>query len=225
MLRKKKNKDIDDVIDKPLEASAESVENVDNVEGAESAESAENAEPPLIECDGLVKLYKTDEVEVFALQGLDLVINKGELMAVIGKSGSGKSTLLNIIGALEHPSAGRILIKGKDISKMSEDELVELRRHTIGFVWQRASQNLFPYMTARENIEAQLYFEKSTAAGRRRIPIRTRCPVVSSRELRSRFRWLRIRRYFLRMSRREPLIRKPPTGYRLCSDVSTRREA
>ncbi len=151
------------------EVSNEAVDEItdETVDEADSSaeETAENA--PLIECDGLVKLYKTDEVEVFALQGLDLVIEKGELMAVIGKSGSGKSTLLNIIGALEHPSAGRILIKGKDISKMSEKELVELRRHTIGFVWQRASQNLFPYMTARENIEAQLYFEKSTAAERR----------------------------------------------------------
>lgn len=165
----KKNNN-NEVIDKPLEDSLEVGEEVgteESVQAEESGQAEENAEPPLIECDGLVKLYKTDEVEVFALQGLDLVINKGELMAVIGKSGSGKSTLLNIIGALEHPSAGRILIKGKDISKMSENELVELRRHTIGFVWQRASQNLFPYMTARENIEAQLYFEKSTAAERR----------------------------------------------------------
>ena len=179
MIGRKKKKNIDDVIDTPFEENESGLADVDDeaagieVEAAvssedvpadgevtEAAEGEENAEPPLIECDGLVKLYKTDEVEVFALQGLDLVINKGELMAVIGKSGSGKSTLLNIIGALEHPSAGRILIKGKDISKMSENELVELRRHTIGFVWQRASQNLFPYMTARENIEAQLYFEK-----------------------------------------------------------------
>ena len=122
---------------------------------------------PIVECDSLVKLYKTDEVEVFALQGLDLTIEKGELMAVIGKSGSGKSTLLNIIGALEHPSAGRIMINGQDISKMSEKELVELRRHTIGFVWQKSAQNLFPYMTARENIEAQLYFEKCSANERK----------------------------------------------------------
>ena len=142
-------------------------ENLENKENIDDKTEETSEDAPLIECDGLVKLYKTDEVEVFALQGLDLVIQKGELMAVIGKSGSGKSTLLNIIGALEHPSAGRILIKGKDISKMTEKELVELRRHTIGFVWQRASQNLFPYMTARENIEAQLYFEKSTAAERR----------------------------------------------------------
>ena len=127
----------------------------------------EEVKVPIVECDSLVKLYKTDEVEVFALQGLDLTIEKGELMAVIGKSGSGKSTLLNIIGALEHPSAGRILINGQDISKMSEKEMVELRRHTIGFVWQKSAQNLFPYMTARENIEAQLYFEKCSAKSRR----------------------------------------------------------
>ena len=126
---------------------------------------------PIVECDSLVKLYKTDEVEVFALQGLDLTIEKGELMAVIGKSGSGKSTLLNIIGALEHPSAGRIMINGQDISKMSEKELVELRRHTIGFVWQKSAQNLFPYMTARENIEAQLYFEKCSAKERKNITV------------------------------------------------------
>ncbi len=134
-------------------------------DGTSTGENAEHV--PLVECDSLVKLYKTDEVEVFALQGLDLTIEKGELMAIIGKSGSGKSTLLNIIGALEHPSAGRILINGQDISKMSEKELVELRRHTIGFVWQKSAQNLFPYMTARENIEAQLYFEKTSAKVRR----------------------------------------------------------
>ena len=121
----------------------------------------------IVECDGLVKLYKTSEVEVMALQGLELCIEKGELIAIIGKSGSGKSTLLNIIGALERQSAGKIYIDGQDLSNASEKQLEEIRREKIGFVWQKSSQNLFSYMTAVENVESQLYYEKMSKAERR----------------------------------------------------------
>ena len=129
----------------------------------ERIDEAENAAPQhnyMVECDGLVKLYKTSEVEVMALQGLELCIEKGELIAIIGKSGSGKSTLLNIIGALERQSAGKIFIDGQDLSLATEKQLEELRRRKIGFIWQKSSQNLFPYMTAVENVESQLYYEK-----------------------------------------------------------------
>ncbi len=121
----------------------------------------------IVECDGLVKLYKTSEVEVMALQGLELCIEKGELIAIIGKSGSGKSTLLNIIGALERQSAGKIYIDGQDLSNATEKQLEDIRREKIGFVWQKSSQNLFSYMTAVENVESQLYYEKMSKAERR----------------------------------------------------------
>lgn len=121
----------------------------------------------IVECDGLVKLYKTSEVEVMALQGLELQIEKGELIAIIGKSGSGKTTLLNIIGALEQPSAGKIYIDGQELSTLSPKQLEDIRKKKIGFVWQKSSQNLFPYMTAVENIESQLYYEKMSKKARR----------------------------------------------------------
>lgn len=122
----------------------------------------------IIQCDGLVKLYKTSDVEVMALQGLELEIEKGELIAIIGKSGSGKSTLLNIIGALEHPSAGKIIIDGEDLSHMTDKQLEELRKRQIGFIWQKSSQNLFAYMTAVENVESQLYYEKKMSKSEKR---------------------------------------------------------
>ena len=112
----------------------------------------------LISCDGLVKIFKTEEVEVMALQGLDLEIKRGELMSVIGKSGSGKSTLMNIIGGLEKPSAGKIIVGGANLSEMSEKEMVQYRKKKVGFVWQKSGRNLFPYLTSLENIEATMSF-------------------------------------------------------------------
>ncbi len=121
----------------------------------------------LIVCDGLVKIYKTKEVEVMALQGLDLTIKRGELMSVIGKSGSGKSTLMNIVGGLEKPSAGRIVVAGKSLSELSEKEMVEYRRKMIGFVWQKSGRNLFPYLNSVENIEATMNFSGMKAKEKR----------------------------------------------------------
>ena len=92
---------------------------------AEVADLAETA--PLIVCDSLVKIYKTKEVEVLALQGLDLTVNRGELMAIIGKSGSGKSTLMNIVGGLEVPSAGRIIVDGQNLAEFTERQMVQYR--------------------------------------------------------------------------------------------------
>ena len=143
-----------------------------SVDTEESGRSKEDNTPKdkdyIVQCDGLVKLYKTNEVEAMALQGLELNIERGELIAIIGKSGSGKSTLLNIIGALEQPSAGKIIIDGEDLSLMSRKELEKLRRKKIGFIWQKSSQNLFPYMTAVENVESQLYYQKMSKAERRK---------------------------------------------------------
>ena len=140
---------------KAVEADPEA--GTDKEAGGERLGSEEN----IIECDSLVKIYKTDDVEVMALQGLELNIKYGELMAVIGKSGSGKSTLLNMIGGLERPTAGKLYVDGKDLFAMTDKELVEYRKHTVGFVWQKNSRNLLPYMTAIENVQVPMYFDKS----------------------------------------------------------------
>lgn len=113
---------------------------------------------PMIVCENLVKIYKTNEIEVVALQGLDLVIEAGELMAIIGNSGSGKSTLLNMIGGLDRPSAGKLYVDGKDLLKFTDKELVKYKRETVGFVWQNNARNLIPYLTAQENVELPMLF-------------------------------------------------------------------
>ena len=100
--------------------------------------------PPIIECENLVKIYKTRETEVLALQGLELTVQQGELMAIIGNSGSGKSTFLNMIGGLDRPSAGRLFVDGKDLFKLSDRELERYKRSTVGFVWQNDARNLLP---------------------------------------------------------------------------------
>ena len=107
----------------------------------------------IIECENLVKIYKTEDIEVLALQGLELSIDQGELMAIIGNSGSGKSTFLNMIGGLDRPSAGKLFVDGKDLFKLSEEDLVEYKRNTVGFVWQNNGRNLLPYLTAWQNVQ------------------------------------------------------------------------
>lgn len=104
-------------------------------------------------CDNLVKIYKVADLEVVALQGLDLGVKRGEMIGIVGNSGSGKSTLLNILGGLDRPSAGRAVVDGRDLVKMSDAQLVNYRRRTVGFVWQQVGRNLIPYLTARENVE------------------------------------------------------------------------
>ena len=111
----------------------------------------------MIQADGLVKIYKSKQTEVLALQGLDLVVEAGELTAIIGNSGSGKSTFLNMIGGLDRPSAGSLLVGGKNLFTMTEKELVLYKRDTVGFVWQNNGRNLLPYLTALENIMMPMY--------------------------------------------------------------------
>lgn len=117
-----------------------------------------NEAEPIIECDNLVKIYKTEDIEVIALQGLDIKIHEGELMAIIGNSGSGKSTFLNMIGGLDRPSAGRLIVDGRDLFKMNERELVEYKKKTVGFVWQNNARNLLPYLTAWQNVQMPMLF-------------------------------------------------------------------
>ena len=107
---------------------------------------------PLIHCEGLVKIYKVDDVEVVALQGLDLRIERGELMGLIGPSGSGKSTLMNVLGGLDAPSAGKASVDGVDLIRMSGRERLRYRRRRVGFVWQNVGRNLIPYLSALENV-------------------------------------------------------------------------
>ena len=123
-------------------------------------ESGEQTDNVLIECDSLVKIYKTEDLEVMALQGLDLTVESGELMAIIGKSGSGKSTRLNIIGGLESQSAGKITFDGTSLSELTEREMMDYREKRVGFIWQKSAENLLPYLTAVQNVEMPLMFAK-----------------------------------------------------------------
>ena len=106
----------------------------------------------MIQAEGLVKIYKSKQTEVLALQGLDLTVEEGELTAIIGNSGSGKSTFLNMIGGLDRPSAGSLHVGGKNLFTMTEKELVLYKRDTVGFVWQNNGRNLLPFLSALENV-------------------------------------------------------------------------
>jgi putative ABC transport system ATP-binding protein len=111
------------------------------------------AQEAFVICDNLVKIYKIAELEVVALQGLDLVVGPGELLGIVGASGSGKSTLMNVLGGLDRPSAGRAWVDGLDLLKLSNAELNQYRRTRVGFVWQQGARNLIPYLNALENIK------------------------------------------------------------------------
>jgi ABC-type lipoprotein export system ATPase subunit len=114
---------------------------------------------PVIQCDGVVKIYKVADLEVVALQGLDLTVEPGEFIAIVGASGSGKSTLLSILGGLDVPSAGRVVVAGHHVGDMGSAERTRYRRQVLGFVWQQTARNLLPYLTARENIELPMLLE------------------------------------------------------------------
>lgn len=115
---------------------------------------------PLIVCESLVKIYKVADLEVVALQGLDLVVDRGEFIALVGASGSGKSTLMSILGGLDEPSAGRAVVAGHLLSQMGPAERTRYRRAVVGFVWQQTARNLLPYLTARENVELPMLLER-----------------------------------------------------------------
>jgi ABC-type lipoprotein export system ATPase subunit len=116
-------------------------------------------EGALIVCDNLVKIYKVADLEVVALQGLDLVVESGEFIALVGASGSGKSTLLNVLGGLDVPSAGRAVVAGYQLAELGPREQTRYLRHVIGFIWQQAGRNLLPYLTALENVALPLAFD------------------------------------------------------------------
>ena len=107
---------------------------------------------PYVMCEDLFKIYKIADLEVVALRGLDLAVQNGEVVAIVGASGSGKSTLLNILAGYDAPSAGRVSVGGKDLLQMSSREVEEYRRIDVGFIWQQTSRNMFPYLTEMENV-------------------------------------------------------------------------
>jgi ABC-type lipoprotein export system ATPase subunit len=123
---------------------------------------------PFVLCSNLVKIYKIATQEVIALQGLNLTISKGEVMALIGPSGVGKSTLLNIIGGLDTPSAGSVQVAGWDLRRMTERERVTYKRQVVGFVWQQPARNLLPYLSACENVELPMEYNGMDASSRRK---------------------------------------------------------
>lgn len=112
-----------------------------------------------IRCEDLFKIYKTANLEVVALRGLDLKVTSGEFMAIVGASGSGKSTLLNILAGLDTPSAGRCFVGGEDLLTMSSGDMVHYRRKSVGFVWQQTGRNLVPYLEAVQNVEVPLVLD------------------------------------------------------------------
>ena len=120
--------------------------------GVPAAKRAAFGDDAVIACDSLVRIYSTAGIEVQALQGLDLLIEQGELTALVGASGSGKSTLLNILAGLDTPTAGRARVAGHDLLAMSTRERLEYRRQSVGFLWQQTSRNLFSHLTAAENV-------------------------------------------------------------------------
>jgi ABC-type lipoprotein export system ATPase subunit len=120
-----------------------------------------------IACDNLVKIYKVADIEVVALQGLDLLVEPAEMIAIVGASGSGKSTLLSILGGLDVPSAGRATVAGHDLTAMGRRERTNYRRRVIGFVWQQTARNLLPYLSAVENVELPMILDGRNGRARR----------------------------------------------------------
>jgi ABC-type lipoprotein export system ATPase subunit len=126
--------------------------------GAEAASAQSAYSDAMIMCDRLVRIYQAEGIEVQALQGLDLVVERGELTAVVGASGSGKSTLMNILAGLDSPTAGVARVAGRDLAAMTGRERTDYRRRAVGFVWQQTSRNLLPYLTARQNVLVPMQF-------------------------------------------------------------------
>ena len=158
----------------------------------------------LIVCDRLVRIYTAEGIEVQALQGLDLVVEAGELTALVGASGSGKSTLVNILAGLDTPTAGAVRVAGHDLATMSSRQRLGYRRSVVGFVWQQTARNLLPYLTAAQNAELPLRLAGAGRSARRKRAAElldllgvahcagggpTRCPAASSSGSRSGWRW------------------------------------
>jgi ABC-type lipoprotein export system ATPase subunit len=141
--------------------------------GAESARRKQDyGAGSLIACDRLVRIYSAPGgIEVQALQGLDLLIGEGELVAMVGASGSGKSTLMNILAGLDVPTAGAVKVNRQDLAAMNARQRLGYRRKTVGFIWQQTARNLLPYLTSEQNVELPM---RLAGAGRTRRAARAR---------------------------------------------------
>ncbi|HEY8507423.1 MAG TPA: ABC transporter ATP-binding protein [Steroidobacteraceae bacterium] len=124
---------------------------------------AASTQAPVIRVEGVTKVYQMGRTAVHALRGIDLSVDRGEMVAIMGASGSGKSTLMNIIGCLDTPTSGRYFLDGVRVDGLSRDELADLRNQKLGFVFQ--GFNLLPRTSALENVELPLLYDRS---GRRR---------------------------------------------------------
>jgi ABC-type lipoprotein export system ATPase subunit len=137
--------------------------------GAESARQHRDfGAGSLIVCDRLVRIYIAAGIEVQALQGLDLLVTEGELVALVGASGSGKSTLMNILAGLDTPTAGSVRVAGIDLAAMKARQRLAYRRRVVGFIWQQTSRNLLPYLTAQQNVELPMRLAGGGRANDRR---------------------------------------------------------
>ena len=136
--------------------------------GGTDAAAVRPGAAPAIDCDNLVKIYKVADLEVVALQGLDLHVAAGEFIAIVGASGSGKSTLLNILAGLDEPSAGRATVAGHDLGSLRGTRRTMYRRHVIGSVRQQTGANLLPYLSAQENVELPMLLDGLSGGERRR---------------------------------------------------------
>ncbi|MGY4643539.1 ABC transporter ATP-binding protein [Cellulomonas sp. URHB0016] len=132
--------------------ATETVESLGALEERARRQTGEFGEGALIVCDSLVRIYQSEGVEVQALQGLDLLVEAGELVAIVGASGSGKSTLLSVLSGLDVPTAGRVRVGPWDLMSMSAKQRVDYRRSMVGFVWQQTARNIVPYLSSTENV-------------------------------------------------------------------------
>lgn len=123
---------------------------------------------PFIACEGLVKIYQVADIEMVALQGLNINIDRGELLGVVGASGSGKSTLMSILGGLDRPTAGKVIVNNQNLLKMPDRQLNRYRREQVGFVWQQSARNLVPYLNAVQNVMLPMTLAGSSQTNNRK---------------------------------------------------------